>query len=97
MVVSEYLRLHDAAPRELFIHVKSAFTDAEWAGFGTGAAKARISWASKIAEARVLISPPMDSEPKLPFKSTFEAEKCLRLERAGEACGVCGAAVNRGN
>jgi hypothetical protein len=43
MVIGEYVRLHDAAPRELFIHVKSAFTDAEWAGFGTGEAKARIS------------------------------------------------------
>jgi hypothetical protein len=36
MVVGEYVRLHDAAPRELFIHAKSAFTDAERVGFGTG-------------------------------------------------------------
>ena len=45
----------------------------------------------------VLISAPMDSEPKLPFKSTFEAKECLRLERTAAACGVCRAVVNRGN
>jgi hypothetical protein len=33
LVVREYERIHDAAPRELFIHAKSAFTDDEWKGF----------------------------------------------------------------
>ena len=195
MVVGEYVRLQDAAPRELFIHAKCTPSRLSLTrnGWGSAAAKARISWASKIAEERddlklfrpcdyrvsrgtalqigdrraflwtagyaprldtfmgqetpnpisvkvltgncslqavlsdmfglnqdqlqlvpsqrlpacdapicqcgggVLISAPMDSEPKLPFKSTFEAEECLRLERAGAACGVCRAAVNRGN
>ena len=52
MVVGEYVRLHDAAPRELFMHAKSAFTDAEWAGFSTDCGEGTNSWASKIAEAR---------------------------------------------
>ena len=38
----------------------------------------------------------MDSEPKLPFKSTFEAKERLRLERIAATCGVCRAVVNRG-
>jgi hypothetical protein len=33
MVISEYKRLHDEPPKELFIHAKSAFSDDEWAGF----------------------------------------------------------------
>lgn len=36
MVVSEYSRLHDGPPSELFIHAKSAFTDEEWRGFTAG-------------------------------------------------------------
>jgi hypothetical protein len=56
MVVGEYVRLHDAAPRELFIHAKYtpsrlSLTRNGW-GLAPAAAKARISWASKIAEAR---------------------------------------------
>jgi len=33
MVVSEYRRLHEAEPKELFIHARSAFSDEEWGGF----------------------------------------------------------------
>jgi hypothetical protein len=33
MVVSEYKRLHDAPPKELFVHARSAFSDEEWNGF----------------------------------------------------------------
>ncbi len=48
MVVGKYVRLHDAAPRELLMHAKSANVR----GSAPAAAKARISWAFKIAEAR---------------------------------------------
>ena len=56
MVVGEYVRLHDAAPRELFIHAKYtqsrlSLTRNGW-GSAPATAKARISWTSKIAEAR---------------------------------------------
>jgi hypothetical protein len=37
MVIREYRDAHDTnAPRELFIHAKSAFTDPEWQGFQDG-------------------------------------------------------------
>jgi hypothetical protein len=49
MVVGEHVRLHDAAPREL---AKSASLTRNVRGSAPAAAKARISWASKIAEAR---------------------------------------------
>ena len=52
MVVGEYERLHDAAPRELFIHAKSAFTDTEWAGFSAGCGEGTNSVGVQIAEAR---------------------------------------------
>jgi len=36
MVINEYSRMHNAPPRELFIHAKSAFTQEEWRGFEAG-------------------------------------------------------------
>jgi hypothetical protein len=48
------VRLQDAAPRELFIHAKCTPSRLSLTrnGWGSAAAKARISWASKIAEER---------------------------------------------
>jgi hypothetical protein len=52
MVVGEYRRLHDAPPRELFIHAKAAFTDDEWAGFAEGCVHETNLVGVQIADAR---------------------------------------------
>lgn len=52
MVVGEYKRLHNAPPAELFIHAKSAFTDAEWAGFSAGCDDETNLVGVQIADAR---------------------------------------------
>ena len=52
MVVGEYKRLHGVAPNELFIHAKSAFTDAEWAGFSAGSGETTNLVGVQIADAR---------------------------------------------
>jgi hypothetical protein len=52
MVIGEYKRLHGVAPSELFIHAKSAFTDAEWAGFNAGCGDSTNLVGVQIAEAR---------------------------------------------
>lgn len=52
MVVSEYKRLHDTPPRELFIHAKSAFTNTEWEGFSQGCVPETNLVGVQIAEAR---------------------------------------------
>jgi hypothetical protein len=52
MVVGEYSRLHGAAPLELFIHAKSAFTDTEWEGFSAACGEDTNLVGVQIAEAR---------------------------------------------
>ena len=52
MVVGEYARLHETPPAELFIHAKSAFTDAEWDGFCAGAGDKTSLVGVQIADAR---------------------------------------------
>ena len=51
MVVSEYARLHEAPPTELFIHAKSAFSDEEWDGFSKGCASETNLVGVQIADA----------------------------------------------
>jgi hypothetical protein len=52
MIVKEYRDLHDGqAPKELFIHAKSAFSDDEWRGFQKAAPDANVV-AVQISDAK---------------------------------------------
>jgi hypothetical protein len=52
MVIREYREQHDGeAPRELFLHAKSSFTDEEWQGFTSAAAGTNVVGV-QIADAR---------------------------------------------
>lgn len=52
MVVCEYERLHGRQPTELFLHAKSAFTDAEWKGFLSGCGKETNLVGVQISDSR---------------------------------------------
>jgi hypothetical protein len=52
MIVKEYRELHDGqAPKELFIHAKSAFSEGEWRGFRKAAPETNVV-AVQISDAR---------------------------------------------
>lgn len=52
MVINEYKQDHHKPPRELFLHARSHFTEAEWAGFCDGVDKETRLVGVQIADAR---------------------------------------------